>query len=148
MQCNLQFFSIVNVPLTFQLHVFWPHPDREFPYMLLLYTHTRLLTPPLFVLCMTNRAVGYQLDWKESSLIPTLRSKTLPMFQLNASTFIRPDEGWGIQSKCRQGFPISKLISENYLFRLCRSELRSNHLDIGYMYIQKYYWYSEIYRML
>ena len=46
-----------------------------------------------FVVCMTNRAVGYWLDRKESSLIPTLRSKTLPMFQLNASAFIRPDEG-------------------------------------------------------
>ena len=32
-----------------------------------------------------------------------------------------------IQSKRRQGFLISKLVSENSLFRLCRSQLRSNH---------------------
>jgi len=39
------------------------------------------------------------------------------MFQLNVSVFIRAkDEDRNIQSKCRQGFLISKLVSENSIF--------------------------------
>jgi len=34
-----------------------------------------------------------------------------------------------IQLKHRQDFPISKLVSENSIFSLCRSQLKGNHLE-------------------
>ena len=41
---------------------------------------------------------------------------------------LQSSSGRSIQSRHWQGFPISKLVSENSLFRLCRSQLRNNHL--------------------
>jgi len=59
----------------------------------------------------TERILWYQL-WDR---------KTLLRFGLHQ---------WSIHSKCWQGFPISKLLSENSLFCLARSQLRSNHFQI------------------
>jgi len=58
---------------------------------------------------------------KESSLIPPLWDrKTLPMFPLIASVFIRARvEDWSIQLKRWQDFSILELVSENSLFRWC-----------------------------
>jgi len=72
------------------------------------------------------------------------------MFQLNASVFMRvevmkTDDNCSIQLKCQRGYLIWKLVSENSLFRLCRSQLRSNHIDIGYIYISQKYSLSEFY---
>ena len=84
---------------------------------------------------MTKSVVGYRLNKKASSQIPTLRSENLAdilteCFSLHPVKVMRTDEDCSIQLKCRdqQGFPISKLVSEN-CFRM--SQLRSNHFGIG-----------------
>jgi len=85
---------------------------------------------------MTKLAVGYRLHEKESSQIPNLRSKYLTdilteCFRLHQVKVMKTDDDGSILLKCRQGFPITKLVSENSLFCLCKSQLRSNHFDIG-----------------
>ena len=61
---------------------------------------------------------------KESFLMPALKSENL--VDVSTECFcLHQDQS--IQLKRQQGFLISKLVSENSLFRLSRSQLRSNH---------------------
>ena len=59
-----------------------------------------------------------KVNGEDSPLIQTLRLENF-------------HQGESIQSKYRQGFPISRLVSENSLFCLCRSQLRSNHFNMA-----------------
>jgi len=58
---------------------------------------------------------------------------------------MKTDDNFGIQLKCQRGYLITNLVSENSLFHLCGSQLRSNHFNIGYIYISQKYSLSEIY---
>ena len=87
---------------------------------------------------MTKSVVGYRLNKKASSQIPTLRSENLAdilteCFGLHWVKVMKTDDDCSIQLKCcdQQGFPISKCVSENSLFCFRMSQLRSNQFDIG-----------------
>ena len=116
-------------------------------------------TPPFATQCsrILLRIRVYSRLWytekRVNSLIPRLRSES---HWLDASVFIRhffPYEDQSFQSKCQHGFPILKLVSENSLLCLCRSQLRSNHFRPWQMHVligipssvraeASYIWYS------